>query len=318
MAPTSERGRALSRVCCVALLVGVGFTSTAFARDDERGKWKPDDRGLAQRVAALEAALAATQAELAYLKKNTVLELNGKLKLTQQNGYATALFKGVNVQVVNGLGKTDSINGLGNLIVGYNTARAGLNVRPVCSNGEYQNPDACAANGFLWAENHKSGSHNIVGGDANAYSSFGGLVVGKWNAINNVYSSVSGGRNNIASGFLSSVSGGQLNTASSFFSSVSGGSRNTASGGSSSVSGGEFNAASDFFSSVSGGFDNTASSPSSSVSGGRSIFANGISTWAAGGLCEPAGTCRQGPPALSGAKRPALPKLPTLPQPNLK
>ena len=69
------------------------------------------------------------------MQKNSVLALNGKLKLAQQNGYKTALFTGVNVQVVNGLGKTDIINGLGNLIVGYNAPREGsYELFEVCSN----------------------------------------------------------------------------------------------------------------------------------------------------------------------------------------
>jgi hypothetical protein len=291
----SERAAILSWVCGVVLLVT--FASTAFARDDERGKWKPDDKGLAQRVAALEAALAATQAELAQLKKNTVLELNGKLKLSKQNGYATALFTGVNVQVVNGLGQTATLNGLGNLIAGYNEPRRdGLEV---CSNGSYENQLDCEANGFIWAVNHKSGSHNIVGGYGAAYSRYGGLVVGDRNAINGalgsvsggalntasaLWSSVSGGYANAASGAVSSVSGGISSTASGLFSSVSGGVSNTASGAVSSVSGGIFSTASGPFSSVSGGVSNTASGTVSSVSGGVRNTASSDTSSVSGGI----------------------------------
>jgi hypothetical protein len=150
----------------------------------------------------------------------------------------------VNVQIVNGLGATNTINGLGNLIVGYN----GLKPGP--------------------ASNDHTGSHTIVGGESNDYSGFGGFVTGFENAIEGGYSSVSGGWSNLASGAWSSVSGGQENEASASGSSVSGGAMNTADGRMCSVSGGTLNEASGLYSSVSGGYRNTAFSAGASVSGG--------------------------------------------------
>ena len=65
--------------------------------------------------------LLSTQAELAMIKNNTVLDLDGRLTLTQDtDGNDTILFEGVNVQVVNGAGSTNSVNGLGNVVIGYN------------------------------------------------------------------------------------------------------------------------------------------------------------------------------------------------------
>jgi len=62
-------------------------------------------------------------------------------------------FSGVNVHVVNGTGTTDgTVNGLGNLIVGYNETRG--------------------------SGDDRSGSHNIVVGSEHNYSSYGGLVAG--------------------------------------------------------------------------------------------------------------------------------------------
>jgi hypothetical protein len=128
---------------------------------------------------------------------------------------------GANLCIVNGLGLTETTNGLGNLIVGYNESR----------------PPGVV-------QDDRTGSHNVVVGRFNNFSSFGGLVVGNFNQI---------------SGQFASVSGGDENTASGLFSSVSGGDENTASGGFSSVSGGVFNTASGFFfSSVSGGSNRTA------------------------------------------------------------
>ena len=135
---------------------------------------------------------------------------------------------GANLHIVNGTGTTDgAVNGLGNLIVGYNEERG--------------------------TDDDRSGSHNIVAGDYNNYSSYGGLVAGYNNNISGIYASVSGGINNTASNGFSSVSGGESNIASGDYASVSGGFSNTASGVASSVSGGRRNTASGTSASVSGG-----------------------------------------------------------------
>ena len=170
----------------------------------------------------------------------------------------TIRFSEANVQIVNGEGATEAFNGLGNLIVGYNELRP--------------------------SDNDRTGSHMIVAGDENNYSSFGGIVAGQLNATSGVYASVTGGLENTANGEFSSVSGGRNNTASGDFgSSVSGGRRNTASGWSSSVSGGWNANASDDFSSVSGGSNNVASGEFSSVSGGLHNTASGAGSSVSGG-----------------------------------
>jgi len=167
---------------------------------------------------------------------------------------------GANLRIVNGLGETTTTNGLGNLIVGYNEL---LN--------DHRRPDV------------RTGSHNVVVGRLNNFSSFGGLVVGSLNEISGVFASVSGGEHNAASGDNSSVSGGLNNTASGLLSSVSGGQSNQAIGTVSSVSGGEFNRAFGIGASVSGGFSNTASGDSSSVSGGVTNTASGDTSSVSGG-----------------------------------
>ena len=99
---------------------------------------------MSQELADTRLQLTATQAEVAEIKDNTVLELDGLLRLTQdQNGFSTVRLSGVNLQVVNGEGVTDSINGLGNVVIGYNT------------NNE----------SFI----DRQGSHNIILGDDQAY-----------------------------------------------------------------------------------------------------------------------------------------------------
>jgi len=183
-------------------------------------------------------------------------------------------FNGTNIHITSGSGATDGVvNGLGNLIIGYNEPRGGSDDR--------------------------TGSHNLVLGSKNNYTSYGGLVAGAMNNIlapyasvsggygntaNESYSSVGGGISNIASGWYSSVSGGEGNRASGDISSVSGGGSNSASGYASSVSGGISNAASGYFSSISGGRINTASGyDSSSVSGGYNNTASGSYSSVSGG-----------------------------------
>ncbi len=150
---------------------------------------------------------------------------------------------GANLHINSATGSTDgSVNGLGNLIVGYNEERG--------------------------SGDDRSGSHNIVVGVMQNFSSYGGLVVGFSNNIEGPSASITGGYNNTASGTASSVSGGENNTAYWSASCVTGGSNNTASGTASSVSGGYGNTASGLYTSVSSGGFNTASGDSASVSGG--------------------------------------------------
>jgi hypothetical protein len=162
-----------------------------------------------------------------------------------------------NLQVVNGEGRTNSINGTGNLIVGYDEVQD-VDVPPACTDGRYTSQFKCLENDEVWGLTHKSVSHNLVVVYAHSYGQFGGFVAGIGNTINRGYTSVSGGTANAASGFYSSVSGGANNNATEIGASVSGGWYNTASGFYSSVSGGELNAVSGSRASVSGGLERSA------------------------------------------------------------
>lgn len=221
---------------------------------------------LQSELAGANAKISTLESQVAGINNTNVIALEPYLNVTTTEG-PRVTFTGVNVQIVNGA--MSQINGLGNLIVGYDLPRFGVD--PVCSDGDFPTADACIGNGKVWAVSHKSGSHNIVGGFRNSYSSYGGLVVGQNNAINNVFATISGGRDSISGGDSSSVSGGALNVASGGAASVSGGIRNVASGDVASVSGGD---------------SNVASGNLSSVSGGRDRIAPGLHDWAAGSLFE--------------------------------
>jgi hypothetical protein len=180
------------------------------------------------------------------------------------DGKSTIKFSGVNVQIVNGEGKTATVNGEGNLVIGYN-----------------EGPEATEKT----ETTEKTGSHNLILGNYQTYTSYGGILSGSDNTISGPFASITGGYKNTVSvsGDYSSVSGGYKNTASSNDSSVTGGFDNTASYDDSSVSGGDDNTASGYLSSVSGGEDNTASGDASSVSGGYKNTASGSDSSVSGG-----------------------------------
>jgi hypothetical protein len=91
---------------------------------------------------------------------------------------------GTNLLLLNGLGASETANGLGNLLVGYPEPRDS-------------------------GETPQTGSHNGVVGKQHQFSSFGGLGVGLQNGIHGAYDSVSGGVRNTAAGEHTAISGGR-------------------------------------------------------------------------------------------------------------
>src|SRR5215471_4967869 len=134
--------------------------------------------------------------------------LENKLSAMTFDGAANeVVISGANLRIVNGLGSTETTNGVGNLIVGYNEPRTDPTLPPEV----------------------RTGSHNVVVGREHNFSSFGGLVVAQVNEISGPWASVSGGTRNTASGLNASVSGGVFNTSSGPNASVSGGEGNRSS-----------------------------------------------------------------------------------------
>ena len=284
----------------VAAEVNANFSALATAVNDNDGRINANSDELAAlmdavtalqaTVAALQETVANLQSDLAAVQANSVLELDGKLVYAVDDyGHPTARFTGVNVQVVNGVDQT-TLNGLGNLIVGYNEEYVRSSY--FCSDGAYDNQSDCETYGAYWAGSFKSGSHNLVVGSGHSYSQHGGVVFGYRNVINGPYATITGGRYNTASGSSSSVSGGYSNEASGNYSSVSGGTGNKAIGVYSSVSGGIGNAASGWYSNVSGGNGNKASGDYSSVSGGNGNKAIGVYSSVSGGSSNTAAGSR--------------------------
>lgn len=273
----------------VASEVNDNFAAVKMAVDDNHATIA----SLTATIATLQSTIADLQARLAGVTRETV------------NGQPTVRFTGVNVQIVNGQNATNTVNGVGNLIIGYDEPYDV--VLEFCSIGVnppgtlIRDVGACTAVGGTFASSHKSGSHNLIVGPNHNYSRFGGAAIGQRNIIINDFAVVTGGRDNIAAGRHSSVGGGsgnnalgtessvtsgRVNVASGLESSVSGGFANSATGTRSSVSGGRANDATGSESSVSGGELNNASATNSTVSGGRGRSANDVNDWVAGTLLQ--------------------------------
>jgi hypothetical protein len=153
-----------------------------------------------------------TEAEEQELKALLKSEVKALLKYTKVEesgvgGKPTVQFSGTNVQVVNGLGQTNVFNGEGNLVIGYDENTLLFRGKPAI----------------------QTGSHNLILGEDQEYTSEGGILAGSGNSTTGFSASVTGGFGNTASGAEASVSGGENNIASQIDASVSGGAHNKAS-----------------------------------------------------------------------------------------
>ena len=101
------------------------------------------------------------------------------------NGVQTVTLSGVNFQVINGRGLTESINGAGNIIIGYDEANR-LTDQSYCSldrnaagtlleDGQRRASRPAAYS----ARSTNQGSHNLIVGSQNNYASAGAIVAGK-------------------------------------------------------------------------------------------------------------------------------------------
>ena len=165
-------------------------------------------------------------------------------------GKPTVELSGVNVQIVDGEGKTATANGAGNLVIGYD-----------------ENPGG----------HEQSGSHDLVLGEEQTFTSYGGVLDGYRNAIISPFASVTGGEHNTASGKSSSVSGGTFGTAGALGAAVSGGLGNHASAYGDSVSGGRESTAAGLEANwIGGGYKNSITGAAvrrTSIFGGKELSA---------------------------------------------
>jgi hypothetical protein len=271
-------------VATVAVAAAIaGFTGSAFAADGQglcigsaNSAIKPASNGECPHGGTL--VEVAMQSEVSQLRtkvlnlENTnsrlsaqVATLHGKVTALEQklskvsyqadglNGWPTLKISGANLQIVNGRPDTTRVNGLGNLIVGYD-ADAGPS----------------------------DGSHNIIVGDKQTFTSYGGIMAGSQNTLS-APRSVVFGFGNTAGGEWSSVTAGNFNTAAGVASSITGGAYSTATGVASSITGGTRNAVGAEWGTVSGGIENAVAGKYAAVGGGQDNRAKGEKSWIGGG-----------------------------------
>ncbi len=164
----------------------------------------------AAQIATLQTENAAQATQVTNLQANNIPGLASYVSVDTSTPSRPAVrVTAANLQVVNGEGLTGILNGLGNIIVGYDQ-QDDTWVDAMCSWSFLGDDEAtCINNGGVWATHFKTGSHNLVIGDKHNYGAYGGLVVGGWgNTIRRGNATVTGGSYNIASGLNSSISGG--------------------------------------------------------------------------------------------------------------
>jgi hypothetical protein len=160
----------------------------------------------------------------------------------------TIQFSGVNLQVVNGSGSETTLNGAGNLVLGYDSSPG-----------------------------TQSGSHDLVLGTVGqSYTSYGGIVGGRENTLSGPYASILGGAYSTASGSTSVIAGGFDNRAAANEATVSGGCSNLAGPGTPSISSGCSATSTGAYASVTGGTGNQAAAENSTILGGKGIAENGV------------------------------------------
>lgn len=147
----------------------------------------------------------ANQTDIAALQTEINLLKSLLAGVTREDGGDTIRITGANLQVVSGSGTTDgSVNGLGNIIIGYNESRT---TSPL---------------------DERTGSHMLVLGAESNYTSFGGIVSGKTNHTSGPFSSILGGQMSkiLEDGVTSVIVGGHQNQMRADFSAILGGSNN--------------------------------------------------------------------------------------------
>ena len=171
-------------------------TISAFGSEFLPTEIQIDGVGLAEVIGQLQASISALEAEnsaqsvlITELQNSSGGGIEGlDTYLSVDESTNTVLISGANLQVVSGGGYTEApVNGTGNVIIGYD---------------EVDTNDGIG----------KTGSHNLVMGRKNSYTSHSGIVAGSHNRISDRYASILGGYHNANSGILSVTVGGNYNT----------------------------------------------------------------------------------------------------------
>ena len=166
----------------------------------------------AQTIKELQTEIVALQKQVAALQSSSVQALAPFVSVdpNPENGVAgpNVVISGVNVHIVNGTRQTATVNGLGNLIIGYDKLPP--------NTVEMQNIGRGGSHNLVVGRYNQFGVawfRNLVGGEWNDAASEAGFVVGLYNETSGAFSSISGGVGNWAGSEYSSVCGGEGNWA---------------------------------------------------------------------------------------------------------
>jgi hypothetical protein len=178
----------------------------------------------AQTIKELQSEIVQLQKQVATLQANKALALAPFVTVdpSPENNVrgVNIVFHDANVHIVNGAGQTDIVNGLGNLIIGYDET------------------DQAAAT-------QRTGSHSLIIGRHQRWEGFSNLICGEYNTANNLnnlgYGQFVAGFNNQTFSQYSSVLGGSGNGAGAEYSVVVGGGGNGTGAPNSVVLGGQSN-----------------------------------------------------------------------------
>ena len=109
------------------------------------------------------------------IEKNSVLDLDGYLSLElDERGVATALFRGINIQLVSNGFSTEEMDGSGNLIIGFNESNSLMSSS--CDSSSVESENDCFNDNTPWEEPSRLGSHNLIIGQGNHYEGFGEII----------------------------------------------------------------------------------------------------------------------------------------------
>jgi hypothetical protein len=267
----------MSRITTLLLTAALGLIMSAFSVQSAPPQLVLARLNHARQLAELEAAVTCLQAQVETLRSQiNVLQASPANRLgpylsvdTDPNPGKhmkgpTITFKGVNINIVNGLNQTRSANGLGNLIIEYNEEPLGPVYLPLEVDG-------------------RGGSHCLVVGQGHTFGGSGSfgvtsgcVVFGEYNrVVGNAESVLGGTENSAAYGSANSVAGGFNNQSTGVDCNILGGASNVATGFESTVSGGYWNSSNVDFSSILGGEYNIENSYYSTILGG----ANNAASW---------------------------------------
>jgi hypothetical protein len=214
---------ATSGQALAALKVCVGGPTSALTIPNRLGAC-PKGRVLTS--LAVESEVAALQSEVAALQ-TTLSKVS--YHPSGLNGQPTLEISGANVQIDNGTGRTfNTMNGLGNLFLGYDEgpgSQTGSHNVVFGFNQSFTSYGSMIG-GFL---NTVTSPSAAVFGDSNTVDSRGSLVAGGNNTVTGDGDVVFGSSNS-TDGVVTSVLGGQNNTVHGLFTSILGGSGTTLDG----------------------------------------------------------------------------------------